>query len=138
MLNPEFDPATALLDNQMNAELQAAAERAIALVGNAEQELAEITGAIDASLKGALGAAATAARKQFDDFSKRLRSALKKREQTEIDRLAAAQTLLLPGGALQERFLNPLYLVNKFGLEGLRRVLAQIEAGEGVMQVIEV
>lgn len=138
LLNPEFDPATALLDNQMNAELQAAAERAIALVGNAEQELAEITGAIDASLKGALGAAATAARKQFDDFSKRLRSALKKREQTEIDRLAAAQTLLLPGGALQERFLNPIYLINKFGLEGLRRVLAQIEAGEGVMQVIEV
>lgn len=138
LLNPEFDPAAALIDNQLNAELQSAAERAIALVNDAEQEFAGLTGQIDASLKGALGAAATGARKQFEDFSKRLRSALKKREQTEIDRLRAAQTLLLPGGTLQERFLNPIYLINKFGVDGLRNIIAQLEAGEGVMQVIEV
>lgn len=138
LLHPEFDPAIALLDNELNAQLQSAAERALALVNSAEHEFAELTGQIDASLKGALGAAATAARKQFDDFSKRLRSGLKKREQTEIDRLTAAQTLLLPNGTLQERFLNPIYFINKFGLEGMQNIIAQIEAGEGIMQVINV
>lgn len=138
LLHPEFDPATALLDNELNSQLQSAAERALALVNSAEQEFAELTGQIDASLKGALGAAATAARKQFDDFSKRLRSGLKKREQTEIDRLTAAQALLLPNGTLQERFLNPIYLINKFGLDGMRTIITHIEAGEGMMQVIEV
>lgn len=137
LLNPAFDPATALMDGQLNDQLHAAAERALALVNDAEQELVGIAGEIDASLKGALGAAATAARKQFDDFSKRLRSALKKREQTEADRLTAAQTLVLPDGALQERFLNPIYFINKFGLDGFRAMLGQLQAGEGLMQLMD-
>jgi bacillithiol biosynthesis cysteine-adding enzyme BshC len=138
ILREEFSATSHVLDDAMEAAVEGARGRAVEGMRAAIGELAEITKQIDPTLEKALGATGASAEKGVEDFAKRLRSALKRKSQTEIDRIESARELMLPSRALQERTLNALYYINKYGLARFRAALEQIESGEGVLQVIEV
>ncbi len=138
LLRPDFSPAEALVDSTIDAEIERARARATEQAREAFAGLEELTHTIDPTLDKALAAGAAGSIKSLEDFAKRLRSALKKKEQTAIDRLAAAASLALPGGKLQERALNPIYFLNKYGPEAFRAALARIEPTPGVLQTIDI
>jgi uncharacterized protein YllA (UPF0747 family) len=46
--------------------------------------------------------------------------------------------MVMPNDHLQERELNVLYYINKYGVEKFREALEKIELCPGEMQVIEV
>ena len=138
ILREDFNVAAHVVDETVEREIDDARERALAQMRSAVSELEALTRRIDPTLEKTLGATGASAEKGLDDFTKRLRSALKRRSQTEIDRLESARELVLPGGHLQERTLNALYYINKYGLERVRSVLGEVEVAEGVVQVVEV
>jgi bacillithiol synthase len=137
MLREDFNVAAFVVDDAVEREIEGARDRAHASIRAAMAEFEALTKQIDPTLEKALGATGAGAEKGIEEFSKRLRSALKRRSQTEIDRLESARELLLPGGRLQERSLNALYYVNKFGLARVRAALDRVEARAGVLQVLE-
>lgn len=133
-----FEAAPIFTDGELEERVEAT-EREVAgelraLLGRFDA----LVGRIDPTLEKALGATAANAQKGVEDFAKRLRAALKRKHQTEIDRLESARTLLLPQGQLQERVLNPLYFVDKFGIERFRAALAAIDIRPGYLQMIEI
>jgi bacillithiol synthase len=138
LMREDFDAASYVLDDRVEAEIDAARERALAHMRAAVEELAGMTKQIDPTLEKALGATGAGAEKGVEEFAKRLRSALKRKSQTEIDRIESARELLLPARTLQERTLNILYYINKYGVDRCRRALEEVEVGEGVLQVIEI
>lgn len=137
LLAEQFDAAAHAVDGALLDEVEEGRERALEGLRRAYAEMESVTKRIDPTLEKTLGAAAAGAAKGVEDLAKRLGSALKKKQQTEIDRLAGARTMLMPGGSLQERVLNPLYFVDKYGLERFREALRGIALQPGMMQVVE-
>jgi hypothetical protein len=45
--------------------------------------------------------------------------------------------MLLPGGKLQERAINPIYYIDKYGLARFRAALETIDLHPGTMQIID-
>lgn len=138
VMRGDFDAAARVVDEKLGGAIDASRDRAIASVRAAIGELEAITSRIDPTLEKALGATGAGAEKSVEDFAKRLRTALKRKSQTEIDRLESARELVMPAGHLQERTLNALYFINKFSLERFRAALSRIEVVEGVLQVVEI
>lgn len=138
LFDPKFEPASYLIDEATERELEDALKEAQHLVENGFGKMGAITNAIDKSLEKALGASLHKAEKELENFGSRLRSALKRKNETEIKRLEGAMALLLPGGKLQERTVSPIYVANKYGMEQLREVLQAIENTPGAMQVIAI
>lgn len=137
VLEKDFSAAGFLVDEQLEKELERGREEALKGIDEAWRSMEAITGKIDPTLSKALGAGIANSGKEIENLSRKLRTSLKKREQTEIDRLNGARIMLLPGEALQERTLNAIYFINKFGIARFRAALASIELIPGVMQVIE-
>ena len=136
LFDQNFDPGQQLIDEALENELEEALNMARTLLEEGFEKMKPVTASIDQSLVKALGASSHKAGKELDNFGARLRSALKRKNETEINRLEGARALLLPGGALQERTLNPLYIANKYGPERLREVLGEIMLLPGKMQLI--
>ncbi len=135
-LTPDFDPAAIVISEELKGRVEAAALRTVREVEGAMETMRPLVDEIDPTLDKALSAAATRAVKEVENVAGRLRSALKKREKTSIDRLARAHALVMPDDELQERVINPLYYVNKYGLVEFRRVLGEVTLEDGSMQVI--
>lgn len=131
-----FDPATYLMDEEKEKEIEDVLAAARQSVEAGFDMFADITNDIDKSLEKALGAGMHKAGKELDNFGSRLKAALKRRNETEINRLSGARTLLLPAGSLQERTINPLYIANKYGIERLRTMLQEIDCTTGAMQLL--
>lgn len=138
VLREDFNVASFVVDEAIEKRIDDARERGLAAIRSVLEPFEGLTRQIDPTLEKALGATLAGAEKSVEEFTKRLRTALKRRSQTEIDRLESARELVLPSGKLQERTLNVLYYINKYGLERFRNALQQIELGEGVVQVVEV
>lgn len=137
VMQGDFNPSVRIVDADVEREIDNARTRAEAGLRSALGELEGVTKQIDPTLEKALGATRAGAEKGVEDFVKRLRSALKRKSQTEIDRLEAARELIMPARQLQERALNPMYYVNKYGLARFQSALAGIESSEGMLQVID-
>ncbi len=137
LLAEEFDAAARAVDGAVLEEVEQSRERALEGLRSAYAEMESVIRRIDPTLEKTLGAAAAGATKGVEDLAKRLGSALKKKQQTEIDRLAGARTMVMPGGSLQERVLNPLYFIDKYGLERFREAVRGITLQPGMMQVVE-
>jgi bacillithiol biosynthesis cysteine-adding enzyme BshC len=136
ILQPDFNPAEAMIDPELDAAIDARHQSVLLQLQSAFGSFAELAHTIDPTLEKSLGAATAGAAKGLEDFTKRLRSALRKREQTAINRIEGARELLLPAGDLQERRLSPIYYINKYGLASFRATLERIERAPGVMQVV--
>lgn len=138
LLAERFDAAALLVDQGEQAEIETARDRALARIVEAGAELEPITAAIDPTLTKALGAATAGAAKGMEDLARRLAAALRKKQQTEIDRVNAARTFLLPGGVLQERSLSAIFFVARFGTERFGAALSVIAADVPGVQVIAI
>lgn len=138
LFDPTFDPATYLVDGQKAQELAAAVQAAQTKLHEAFAGLEEITGQIDKSLENTLGASERKAEKELENFGNRLNAALKRKNETEINRLEGALALLLPAGKLQERSLNALYYANKYGIEAVRKALTEVAIVPAALQGIEI
>jgi len=134
----KFDAAALVVDRAIVDELEEAKGRALAKLREAFGEMEEITRRIDPTLEKTLGSAGAGAGKGVEDLAKKLAAALKRRQQTEIDRLNGARALLLPNGAPQERGVNALHFIARYGLERFREMLGGITAATGVVQVMEI
>jgi bacillithiol biosynthesis cysteine-adding enzyme BshC len=77
--------------------------------------LAEGAALIDPTLKPFVLSARNNALSQVDTAEKKLTSHLKKRSETELDQLRKAAVHLYPGGAAQERVLNVLPFLARYG-----------------------
>lgn len=138
LVGAEFDAAAMMVDATTVDELEKARSRAAERLREAFAELEIVTRRIDPTLEKTLGSAEVGAAKGVDDLAKRLHSALKKRQQTGIDRLNSARAMILPGNAPQERNSSPLYFIAKYGLDRFRQVLDGITLESGVVQVVGV
>ena len=138
LLAEHFDAASLLIDEVLDAELDQARDAALAKLSEAYREMEAVTAKIDPTLEKTLGAAGASATKAVDDFAKRLRSALKKKQGGMIEKLGMVRQMVMPGDHLQERELNVLYYINKYGVEKFREALGKIELCPGEMQVIDV
>jgi len=138
LLDVGFDAAGMLVDKDTAEELELARARALEGLRAAFRELEPITRRIDPTLEKALGSAEAGAGKSTDDLVKRLGAALKKKQQTDIDRLNGARAMVMPGGELQERTITMLYFINKYGVEKFRAALDAIAIAPGELQVIEI
>ncbi len=138
LLAAEFDAAARVVDQSVLDEVEEARQRAMQGMRDAYAEMESITKRVDPTLEKTLGAAAATATKGLEDLAKRLGSALKKKQQTEIDRLNGARMMLMPGGMVQERTLNALYFINKYGVDRFRDMLDRIVLEPGAVQVLEI
>ncbi|MBC8144864.1 MAG: bacillithiol biosynthesis cysteine-adding enzyme BshC [bacterium] len=138
LMREGFSAAARVVDANVEREIDEAQQNAMSGVIAAISELDAITTRIDPTLEKTLAATRTAVEKGMEDFVKRLRAALKRKSQTDIDRLESARELVLPGRHLQERMLNALYYVDKYGLERFQSALDGVESRDGVLQVIEI
>ena len=138
LFDQSFDAASYFVDNERSDEVQRKIEEGKEQIATAFTKLEVLTKEIDKSLEKALGANKHKAEKELENFGARLRGSLKRRNETEIKRVEGARQLLLPGKSLQERTLNILYYLNKYGLERTRKTLEQIEVMPGTMQVITI
>ena len=137
VMSAGFSAADHAIDERMDAEIEEIRERAITATRDALEQFSDLTKRIDPTLEKALGATGAGVEKSIEDFSKKLRSALKRKSQTVIDRIETARELILPDRELQERTLNAAYYINKYGLERFGSALNDVESVGGVMQVID-
>jgi bacillithiol biosynthesis cysteine-adding enzyme BshC len=137
VMREDFRAASHVVDATLEEQIDVARDHAVVALTQATASFASITTRIDPTLEKALGATRAAAEKGIDEFAKRLRSALKRRSQTEIDRLETARELVLPSRHLQERTLNVLYYINKYGVDRCRHALERVDRSHGVLQVID-
>lgn len=136
LFDPEFDPATFLLDEETERELERITTEAGEMISKGFSLLESLTNDLDESLTKSLEASSHKAGKELENFSGRLRGALKRKNETAIKRIDNSRSLLLPGGSLQERAMNPMYFVNKFGLETFRAACNAVDLAPGSMQFI--
>lgn len=138
LLAERFDAAALLVDQGEQEAIEAARDRALARIAEAGAEFEPLAAAIDPTLTKALGAATAGATKGMEDMARRLAAALRKKQQTEIDRVNAARTFLLPGGVLQERSLSAIFFIARFGAERFGTALNAIAADVPGVQVIPI
>jgi len=89
--------------------------------------------AIDPTLRGPTQGVRSAAFQALDELEKKVTQALKRENEIALAQLEKAQLHLFPGGTPQERVMNPLYYLTRYGgavLDGLFDAFAS-EIGPG-------
>jgi bacillithiol biosynthesis cysteine-adding enzyme BshC len=137
ILDRTFDPAARLVDPEIDRAIEEGRNRGAEAIERGWHEMETVVKNIDVTLERSIGAGVAGSMKELDNLVRKLRTALKKREQTGIDRLTAARTMLLPGNELQERTIAPLSYISRYGLDRFTAVLGGIEFRPGVVQVLE-
>lgn len=77
----------------------------------------EIIEAIDPTLKGTIGKSISVFESELDKLKGKVYRSIKHQEETQINRIARVKHQLFPDGGLQERFVNPVYFMNKHGMD---------------------
>ncbi len=110
-----------IVKKEIPGDLRAGIEDGRARVAEVWTGLAARIGRLDPTLAPTAELAAAASAKQFDFIEKKITQAAKKRDETlrgQVGRIAAA---LLPGGRLQERALNVVPFLARYGMALLER-----------------
>ena len=120
-------------------------EPAPAMVGRIKEQISalmtglqEPLGAVDPGLKGASKTALDKVEQALQVLQSKAADGEKRAHELKYNQVAKALTHLRPGGHLQERTLNVLYYMNKYGLQFVDRLYAQIQPLAEGHQVIEV
>lgn len=123
-------PARELATRIVRDELPPAAADAMRELRRAIQDgydaLTAATKAIDPTLKGPLTSARNASHAALKDVEKKLLTHLKEQNSTAVEQLDKAATNLYPSGAPQERVLNVLQYLGRYGPELLPAVAAAL------------
>jgi bacillithiol biosynthesis cysteine-adding enzyme BshC len=112
----------ALLDAAIDSPLGAEFEEALSAIDQQLESLRSHVAQADATLDGALTSIKGKVLTTVRDFQNKTQAAERKRHSTTKAQLDKLFAVLLPGGELQERELNLVYFLNKYGL-GFLQVL---------------
>ncbi len=94
-----------------------------------------ITG-VDKSLVGASEATRASFMKEWNKLKQRVVKAERSQQDVVCGHLRRAQANLVPGGALQERFISPIYFLNKYGMDLSSRLLETLSTETDAHQVV--
>ena len=106
-----------LLTSEKELEIASHYDQASETIEQLIESLRNITEAADASLAGALTSLKGKVLTQIKDFASKTAGAERKKQQASKQQFEKALSNLLPEGKLQERELNLIYFLNKYGLE---------------------
>jgi bacillithiol biosynthesis cysteine-adding enzyme BshC len=124
---PFHEVASQLVRDEMPMDVRQSLE---VLRGGAQENwdrLAEAAQAIDPTLRGWLEGLRNSALSQTDAAEKKIASHLKKKNEVELEQVRKASVNLYPEGSPQERILNPLPFLARYGTELLLELLAALE-----------
>ena len=116
-----------VMRNKLPSELK---KRVVETRGNIEDEwrqLAEAIIQIEPTLQAALDKTSTRLSHQLNDVEQKLLNALIKREQVVENQIRAAYNNLFPNGSLQERQLNIVPYLVKYGWRLIERIYDEID-----------
>jgi bacillithiol synthase len=113
--SPFDDVVTEVVRRDMPAAAVIALERLRQSLHAAYEQLAAATDAIDPTLAGPLRAARDRSLLQANEAERRILRQLKRRDAVLVGQLGRAAASLHPGGVPQERVLNPLQFLARYG-----------------------
>ncbi|HCD51868.1 MAG TPA: bacillithiol biosynthesis cysteine-adding enzyme BshC, partial [Balneolaceae bacterium] len=91
-------------------------------IEDVSDEPAEFVKNIDPTLEGTTAKVITGFENELNKLKGKVYRAVKQQEQTQLDRIAKIQSQIFPDG-LQERSVNPVYFMNKYGLDVWQKML---------------
>jgi bacillithiol biosynthesis cysteine-adding enzyme BshC len=93
---------------------------------------------VDPTLLGALENAVTRIDQNVGVLKEKAIAAQKRRNETAVRQVERAANSLLPNGGLQEREINVLYFMNKYGPDVIDRLVAQLDIHSFAHQIVTV
>lgn len=135
LLQHNLDISARLIDAESDHAIDNAKSLALARLEEAWHVFDQIVVAIDGTLEKSTGAGIASGAKDMENLARKLRSALKRREETTIRRMEGARMLVLPGGNPQERALNVIGFIARYGLDAIRHVLSRVHAASNVLEL---
>lgn len=130
---PPQELAARVLADEMPPEVDAALKKVRGAIAEGYAGLGEAVKQIDPTLKGPIGGARSAALSELADLEKRVMRGLKSQNEIALDQIEKARVNLFPTGKPQERVLNPLQYLVRYGDEFMEEVRAAVDfelAGE--------
>jgi bacillithiol synthase len=113
--SPFDDVVTEVVRRDMPPAAIGALERLRQSLHTGYEQLVAATDAIDPTLAGPLGVARDRSLLQANDAERRILRQLKRRDAVLVEQLGRAAASLHPGGVPQERVLNPLQYLARYG-----------------------
>jgi uncharacterized protein YllA (UPF0747 family) len=128
---PFHEVATDLVRDEMPGDVTTALAQLRDELRGGYDRLANAAQAIDPTLRGWLDGMRNAGLGQVETAEKKIASHLKKKSEVELEQLRKAAANLYPDGSPQERVLNALPFLARYGTELLVELLAALEPGIG-------
>lgn len=120
----------------MDVDLDDAFSEAGKHIHEAINAIKPVISGVDKSLVGATEATRAAFMKDWNKLKQRVVKAERSQQDVVSGHLERAQSSLLPEGMLQERFLSPIYFLNKYGLDLSDRLLETLSTDTSTHQVV--
>lgn len=135
LARPRHELATRLARDAMPAEVRESLEALGRSVADGYRKLIEEASAIDPTLGGALGSLRNESLARLAQSERRIVQRLKDREAETLAQMDRARARLRPGGEPQERVLNVVPFLARYGPELLRSIFEEMRiplAGAGI------
>lgn len=105
-------------------------------VDNSLTKFYDTASKIDVTLLPTLNATKSKIDKEISHFAGKIQNALKRRNINFIDKYNSLKEFIFPSGVPQERAINSIYFINKFGVEKFRKTLLSLEIENGYIHVL--
>ncbi len=125
---PHHELAAELTREEMPEDIRKTLEGLRARVHEAGDELLQGVQSIDATLAGPVEHARNQTFQSFEEVEKKILQALKRQNEIALAQVEKAQIHLFPEGKPQERVLNPVYYLVRYGPDLVRHLLDAFEA----------
>jgi bacillithiol biosynthesis cysteine-adding enzyme BshC len=122
LARPHHELASEIALEEVPPEVRKALGEIRGNLGRGTGVLSQAAQAIDPTLKGPVTRARNTAFAAFDEVERKILQALKRENETALEQLGKAQRHLFPFGKPQERSLNPLYYLSRYGPELIHRL----------------
>lgn len=122
LARPLHELESEIARDEVPPEIQEALGRLRGAVAEHSSRLLELARAVDPTLKGPIGNARNTAFSAFGDAEKKIVQAVKRENEIALSQLEKARIHLFPDGAPQERRLNVLYYLVRYGEDFLPAV----------------
>ena len=128
---PYHELAAEIAREEIPAEVRRSLGEIRGAVGKGAGTLAKAAQEIDSTLKGPVTHARNAAFSAFDDAERKILQAVKRQNEITLGQLEKAQKNLFPDGKPQERVLNALYYLARYGPELIPTLLEEFQVALG-------
>jgi bacillithiol biosynthesis cysteine-adding enzyme BshC len=127
LMRPFHEVATQIIHDELAREVLDPIARLRSAIAQQYAALADGASAIDPTLRGWVTGVRNQALGQLESAEKKITSHLKKRSEIELEQLRKATVSLYPAGVLQERMLNGLPMIARYGPGLFRDLVAAME-----------